>query len=179
MEQTWLLPSTSHTSTEECWIPSKKDTPHLGAKEKPQQDGKRGKITFRITPPTHQRCQRAQTNFVHTRTQRHHRDWAKTVFECLLQGSAVDCWRCKGSGCSRPGYGISPLGEVTINPTIDPSEITGDWETQSWRAQTKACAHQDPGERSSDSTEDWPRLTCECPGVSAWVSSGLLQDWGH
>ena len=34
------------------------------------------------------------------------------VSECLLQrhGSAVDCHRGRGSGCSRPKYGISPLG---------------------------------------------------------------------
>ena len=38
---------------------------------------------------------------------------------------------------------------------------------KSWRAQTKPCMHQDPGERSSDTTRGWPRLACECPGVSA------------
>ena len=56
--------------------------------------------------------QRAQTNLVHTRPQRPHRDWDKTVFECLLwrYGSAMDCRRGRGSGCSRFGYGISPLG---------------------------------------------------------------------
>ena len=39
-----------------------------------------------------------------------HRDWARTVSECLLwwYGSSVACHR--GSGCSRPGYDISPLG---------------------------------------------------------------------
>ena len=56
--------------------------------------------------------QRVQTNLVHTRSQRPHRDWARTVFWCLLRryGSAVACHRGRGSGCSRPGYGISPLG---------------------------------------------------------------------
>ena len=39
-------------------------------------------------------------------------------------------------------------------------------ETDSWRAQTKPCAHQDPGLRSSDPTREWPRLAHECPGVS-------------
>ena len=54
-------------------------------------------------------------------------------------------------------------------------------ETDSWRAQTKHCALQDPGERSNDPTRDWPRLACECPGVSGevWVSSGLLQGQEH
>ena len=52
-------------------------------------------------------------------------------------------------------------------------------ETDSWRAQTKPCANQDPGERSSDHTRDWPRLACECPGVSSgvtgqrWPAAGL------
>jgi len=41
--------------TEECWIPPKKDTPHPRAKEKPQEDGRRGKIVFKIKPHTHQR----------------------------------------------------------------------------------------------------------------------------
>ena len=30
-------------------------------------------------------------------------------------------------------------------------------KTDSWRAQTKPCAHQDPGEKSRDPTRDWPR----------------------
>ena len=57
-------------------------------------------------------AQRAQTNLMHTRTQRPHRDQDRTVFECLLwrYGSAVDCRRGRGSGCIRLGYGISPLG---------------------------------------------------------------------
>ena len=46
--------------------------------------------------------------------------------------------------------------------------------TVSWRAQTKPCVHQDPGERSSDPTRDWPRLACECPEVS---SGGVGRWW--
>ena len=42
-------------STRKC-IPPKKDIPYTRAKEKPQQDGRRGKITFRIKPLTYQRC---------------------------------------------------------------------------------------------------------------------------
>ena len=40
--------------TGECWIPPKKDTPRPRAKEKPQQDSRRGEITFRIKPHTPQ-----------------------------------------------------------------------------------------------------------------------------
>ena len=57
-------------------------------------------------------AQRAQTYLVHIRTQGPHKDCGRTVFECLLRknGSMVDRCRDRGSGCSRPGYGISPLG---------------------------------------------------------------------
>ena len=57
-------------------------------------------------------AKRAQTNHVHSRTQGPYRDWDRTVFEHLLWRyvSAVDCRRDRGSGCSRPGCGISPLG---------------------------------------------------------------------
>ena len=43
--------------TGECWIPPKKekDTPHPGAKEKPQKDSWRVRIVFRLKPHT---CQR-------------------------------------------------------------------------------------------------------------------------
>ena len=36
---------------------------------------------------------------------------------------------CKGRGfeCSRPGYGITLLEEVAINPTIEPPRLTRDW----------------------------------------------------
>ena len=46
------------------------------------------------------------------------------------------------------------------------TELTQAEETDSWRAQTKPCVHQDPGKRRSDPTRDRPRLPCECPGVS-------------
>ena len=39
----------------------KKDIPHSGTKEKPQQDGRRGKITFRIKLQPTRNAQRAQT----------------------------------------------------------------------------------------------------------------------
>ena len=52
-------------------------------------------------------------------------------------------------------------------------------DLSAWRAQTEPCVHQDPGERSSDPTRDWPRLARECPGVSRggvgwwWPAAGL------
>ena len=41
-------------STGEGWIPPEKDTPHPRAKEKPQQDSRRGEIAFGIKAHTHQ-----------------------------------------------------------------------------------------------------------------------------
>ena len=61
----------------------KKDTPCPGTKEKPQQDGRRGKITFRIKLQPTRNAQRAHQE--HTR--RSHRNWDQTclwVFDCLL-----------------------------------------------------------------------------------------------
>ena len=52
-------------------------------------------------------------------------------------------------------------------------------ETDSERAQTEPCPHQNPGERSSDPTRDWPRRARERPGVSGrgvgwrWPAAGL------
>ena len=56
-------------------------------------------------------------------------------------------------------------------------EHTQDWDTDSWRAQTKPCAHQDPGERSSDRQETDPDLPVSAQGspAEAWAGGGLLQ----
>ena len=57
---------------------------------------------------------------------------------------------------------------------------TQDWDTDSWRAQTKPCAHQDPGERSSDRQETDPDLPVSAQGspAEAWAGGGLLQGQG-
>ena len=53
----------------DCWIPPKKDTPCPKAKEKPQQDDRRGEITFRIKPHTHQRrSEGSNKNCMHQET---------------------------------------------------------------------------------------------------------------
>ena len=60
------------------------------------------------------------------------------------------------------------------------TELPGDWETDSWRAQTEPRVHQDPGETSSDPTGDSPRLArvLDSP-VEMRVSGRLLQGWGQ
>ena len=153
------------------------ETTHIqGQRRSPRKTVGGVKSCLESNPILARDTQRSQIYLVHTRTQRRHRDWDRTVFEYLLWGyrSAVDCHRGQGSGCSRVGYGISHLGGVTINPTIVPPEPTQDWETDSWRAHTEHYMHQDPGERSTDPTGDWPRLARECPGV---CSRGVDQRW--
>ena len=50
---------------------------------------------------------------------------------------------------------------------------------QTLRGHKQNLVHQDPGERSTDPNKRWPRLACECPGVSAggvdqwWPAAGL------
>ena len=48
-------------STGECWISPKTDTPHPRAKEKLQQDGRRGKIRLESNPITPRDARMAQT----------------------------------------------------------------------------------------------------------------------
>ena len=156
----------------ESWIPPKKDTPHPRAKEKYQKDGWRGEIkyTIKLQPTTD--AQKAH----HETSQRLSQTCHWVAFECLLQryGLSMACRRGRVSVCSRPGCGISPLRRSPITPPQSRQNLHRTGETDSCRAQTKLCANQDPGERSSDPTGDWPRLACECPGVS---SGGVGQQW--
>ena len=118
-------------------------------------------------------------NLIHTR--RTLRDGARCAFECLNvsyrgtghsglpQGQGLwvqHTWVWHKPSCRR-----SPL---TASQSHQNLHRTG--ETDSWRAQTKPRAHQDPRERSSDPTRDCPRLARECPGVSGggvgWWWSG-------
>ena len=81
----------------------------------------------------------------------------------------------QGSGCRRPGSGISLLEEVTIYPTREPPEFTQDWGNRLLEGTNKTlCA---PGPRRKEQCPhktDWPRLACECPGVSG---RGVGQQW--
>ena len=95
-----------------CWIPPKRDTPHPRAKEKPQEDGMRGQITFRNKPLTCQRSSEGSNkSCAHQdpETQQRLRQNCVWVSPVEVQVSSGLLWG-RGSGCSRPGYGISPLG---------------------------------------------------------------------
>ena len=169
-----------YQSTGECWFPPKKDTPRLRVKEKPQQDGRRGKTAFRIKFHTHQRhwegsnkpCahqdpetpQRLRQNGVWVSPLEVH------IISGLLQGQGL--WMQQTWVWHKSSWRRSPLTHHRAARTY-----TG-LGKHSWRAQT--CANQDTGERSSDLTRDRPRLARECPGVSSggdvcwqWPAAGL------
>ena len=94
-------------------------------------------------------------------------------------GSAVDCCRGRGSGCSRPGYGISPLGEVAINPPQSRQNLHRTGETDSCRAQIKLCVHQEKGAVTPQEADPDLPVSVQESLVEARVGSDLLQGWGH
>ena len=79
----------------------------------------------------------------------------------LPQGLWVQTWVWH-----KPSWRRSPL-----TPPQNHQNLHRPGETDSWRAETKLCKHQNPGERSSNPHRE---LTCECPGVS---SGGMGQGW--
>ena len=131
-------------------------------------------------------AQRAQTDLVGTRTQRPHRDWDRTMFGCLLRRyrSSVDCYGDRVSGCSRPGYGISPFGgghHLPPPPHRAARTYTGlAKQTLGGHKQNLVCIRtQKKGAVTPQETDsDLPVSVQESP-AEAWVSSGLLQGLGH
>ena len=67
----------------------------------------------------------------------------------VSRGGTGQQWTAAGSGA----LGAADLGmaeaflKVTINPTVEPPELTWGWETDSGRAQTGPCA---PGPRRKE-----------------------------
>ena len=84
------------------------------AKGKTHKDGRRGKIHLESNPISIRDARGAQTKpCAHQEiSQRLSQTcfWAFVWVSPVEYRSAVDCCRCRGSECSRPGYGISPLG---------------------------------------------------------------------
>ena len=122
-------------STGECWIPPKKDTPHPRAKERFQQEGRRGEMAFRIKPHS---CQRSLEGSNKTLCPPGPRDSTESEPDLPLSvsfrgGSAVACCGDRVSGCSRLGrhsVWIALLKEVAISPTIEPpSRRPTNWRT--------------------------------------------------
>ena len=73
------------------------------------------------------------------------------------------------------------MEEVSINPTVESSELIQDWETDSWRAKTELVCTGTQEKRAvtpQETDPDLPTSVQESP-VEAFVISVLLQGRGH
>ena len=103
----------------ECWIPPKKDTPNPRAKENPQKDDRRGKITFRIKFHTHQRYLEGSNKTLCAPEPRDSIENVPGLFECLSVscGGTGQQWPVAGARAlhaadlGHTACGISPPGE--------------------------------------------------------------------
>ena len=136
-------------STEGCWNLPKKYTPHPKTKIKPQWDSRRCANTIKSNPiPPRGATHKLENNNT------------KEVLPLL--------WRFRASHqASQPRDLAKRLGIPRESDTEGQQDlITGflqDWgktETPLVEDTKSSCAHQDPGERSSDLTEDWIRPLC-------------------
>ena len=92
----------------------------------------------------------------------------------------MDYSRGRGSECSRPGYGtsplgggISPLGGGTINPFIDTLDLTEDWGNRLMNGTNKIL--YTPGPREKEAVI--PQETN--PDLPGSVQESLAEVWGH
>ena len=158
-------------------------------KEKPQQDGRKGKITFRLKPHS---CQRHSEGSNKPSVRQDSEIQQRLSQNCLsiscggmgLQWPATGVW---GSGCSRPGYGISPLGgghhqSHQINSTNIATRTYIGLEKQALGEHKQNLMHtrtQEKGALTLQETEPGlPVSVWESP-VEAWDDSGLSWGQGH
>ena len=104
--------SRSHLSTEierKMWYCSSNPMSHPRPKEKPQKDGSRGKITFRIKPPTHQRCSEGSSI---TRVHQDPETPQRLRQNCLSLscGGTGQQWTAAGGGAGAGALGAADLG---------------------------------------------------------------------
>ena len=120
---------------------------------------------------------------MHTRTQRSHRDWDRTVFECLLwrYGWAMDCCRVSDSGCSRPGYGINPLGGGCPEPHQRATWTYTGLGKQNLGGHKHKLVHtrtQEKGAVTPQETDPDLPMSVQEFFAEAWVGGGLLAGSG-
>ena len=160
------------------------DTPCPRAKEKPQEDGRRGEIAFRIKPHACQRCSDG-SNISCAQQDTETPQRPPELCLSVSCGGTGQQWTTSGTealGGIDLGMAQALLEEVTINLTIELPELTQDWGNRLLEGTNRTlCA---PGPRRK---EQWPhkRWTQTCLWVSRslqWrcgLVVGLLQDWGH
>ena len=86
----------------------------------------------------------------------------------------MDYCRGRVSGCSRPEYGIRPVGVGLHYSTIELPEVTQKWRNRLLEGTNKTVRTPEPGRKQQCPTRHWPRLACECTGVS---SKGVGRWW--
>ena len=96
------------SSRGESWILPKKETPCAKAKEKPQQDGRRGEITFRIKPHTRQKGSEASNKPCAPHPSPGPRDPTETETELCLSVSGG------GTGQQGTASGAGALGAADL-----------------------------------------------------------------
>ena len=89
---------------ENVGLHQRKDIQHPRAKEKPQQDDKRGKIAFRVKPHI---CQRHSDGSNKTLYNQETLQRLRQFFECLSVS-------CRGKGQQWPAAGAGALGETDM-----------------------------------------------------------------
>ena len=130
--------------------------PHVQGQRNPSKTVGGAHLHLESNPIPTRDTQTAQANLMCTRTQGPHSDWGRTVFERLLWRcvSAVDCHGDRGPGCSRLGYGISPLrvslvAQLVKNPLTMEETWVWSWVGKTpWRRKSLPTPVFWPGEYS-------------------------------
>ena len=151
-----------------------------GYEEKPHIQSQRNPGKMRVGANLHlewnliptRDAKRAQTNLVLTRTQGPHKDWDRTVFECLLwqYGSAVDCHRDRSSGCSRHGTWVWHKPSWRKPPLMRNRLLEGTNRTLCTRIQEKGAMIP------QETDPDLPVSIQESP-AEAWVGGVAVHAW--
>ena len=96
--------------------------------------------------------------------------------------SAVNCWRGRASGCSRPGCGISPLGGGHHYPHHRDARTYAGLGKQSLggHKENLVCTRtQKKGAVNPKETDPDLLVGVQESPAEARVGGGLLQGWGH
>ena len=159
--------------TGERRIPSREGAPHPRAKEKPQQDGGRGKLRFRIKPHTCQRLSEGSNRPRAHQDPETPRGWARAVSGCAPWrcGSARDCCGAGARGAADLGVAQAPLEEDAVNPHRAARTYTGLGD-RLWEGTSKTLWAPGPGERSSGHRRDWAALAVSAQGSPEQVWGG-------
>ena len=94
----------------------------------------------------------------------------------------MDCCRVSDSGCSRPGYGINPLGGGCPEPHQRATRTYTGLANQNLGGHKHKLVHtrtQEKGAVAPQETDPDLPVSVQESLVEAWVSGGLLWGRGH